>query len=205
MHPHYAFIARTSCKESKNGATKIKTQLEFSTILVNNAVSVGNRILTFRGNVLSPFWIFRPLKTKTLCCLETLGSVYPVTASYLSWTDPSATPVRKLQNSHNVICRYSERMKVLHTIIFTSTWPHTLFPEKSSYYTLSWGRAHCHNSYQLRRNKSLWRNRPDGEISAPTPALLLRLFELKVPPLCAQDRPLVPILSQLKPMDNLTS
>jgi len=52
MHPHYAFIVCTSCKDSKNGAANNKiTQLEVSTTLGNNAVSIGNTILTFRGNV----------------------------------------------------------------------------------------------------------------------------------------------------------
>jgi hypothetical protein len=138
MHPHYAFIVCTSCKESKNGAANNRiTQLEVCIILENNAVSVGNLILTFRGNVVSSSWTFRPLNSKTLCCLEKLGPVYPVTGSYLRWTDDSATPARKLQNSHNAICRYSERMKVPHTIIFISTWPPTFFPGRCSYYSPS--------------------------------------------------------------------
>jgi len=116
MHPHYAFIVCTSCKESKNGAANNKImQLEVSTILGNKAVSVGSRILTLRGNVV-PVLDISTIKTNTLCCLETFGSVYPVTALYLSWMDASAKPVRKLQTSHNAIFRYFERMKVLRTI-----------------------------------------------------------------------------------------
>jgi hypothetical protein len=136
MHPHYAFIVCNSCKESKNGAANNKiTQLEVSIILENNSASVGNLILTFRGNVVSSSSTFRPPNSKTLCCLEKLGPVYPVTASYLRWTDDSATPARKLQNSHNAICRYSERMKVSHTIIFISTRPPTFLPGRCSYYS----------------------------------------------------------------------
>jgi hypothetical protein len=62
----------------KEWATNNKiTQLEVSTILANNAVSVGNRILSFQGNVVSPSWTFRPLKTKTSMLPRNVGIRLP--------------------------------------------------------------------------------------------------------------------------------
>jgi hypothetical protein len=71
-------------------------------LLAYDAVSLGNRIPTFRGNLMSSSgielrnttWKFRPLKTRSVCLVETS---YPIIR-----TESSAAPPGKPQTSRKV-------------------------------------------------------------------------------------------------------